>query len=63
MSFPFLLGNGVYLFELFDQFVGTIPLLMTGFFEFIAVGWVFGVKRCVCVCVGGCVCVYTCLHF
>jgi len=45
LSFPFVLGNGLYLFQLFDQFAGTVPLLLIGFFEFIAVGWVCGVKR------------------
>lgn len=45
LSFPFVLGNGLYLFQLFDQFAGTVPLLLIGLFEFIAVGWVCGVKR------------------
>ena len=45
LSIPFMIGNGVYLFELFDQFAGTIPLLFIGFFEFIAVGWVYGVDK------------------
>ena len=48
ISFPFVLGNGLYLFQLFDQFAGTVPLLLIGFFEFIAVGWVYGVKRYSC---------------
>ena len=50
ISTPFILGNGVYLFQLFDQFSATLPLLIIGFFEFVAIGWVFGVERCVCVC-------------
>jgi len=45
VSIPFVLGNGVYLFQLFDQYVSTIPLLLIGLFEFIAVAWVYGVKR------------------
>lgn len=45
VSIPFILGNGIYLFQLFDQFAGSIPLLLIGFFEFIAVGWVCGVNR------------------
>ena len=45
VSIPFVLGNGIYLFQLFDQFAATIPLLLVGFFEFIAVGWVCGVNR------------------
>ncbi|CAI8010278.1 Sodium- and chloride-dependent glycine transporter 2 [Geodia barretti] len=45
LSFPFVLGNGVYLFQLWDQFSATFPLLLIGFFEFIAIGWVIGVKN------------------
>ena len=45
LSFPFVLGNGVYLFQLWDQFSATFPLLLIGFFEFIAIGWVIGVKK------------------
>ena len=45
VSIPFILGNGVYLFQLVDQFSVTFPLLLIGFFEFIAVGWVYGVKK------------------
>ena len=45
VSIPFVLGNGVYLFQLFDQYVSTIPLLLIGLFEFIAIAWVYGVKR------------------
>ena len=51
VSIPFVFGNGLYLFQLFDQFSATLPLLIIGFFEFIAIGWVVGVKRYVCVCV------------
>ena len=45
VSIPFVLGNGVYLFQLFDQYVATIPFLLIGLFEFIAIGWVYGVRR------------------
>jgi len=45
VSIPFILGNGVYLFSMFDQFAGGLPLLIIGFFEFIAVAWVYGTKR------------------
>ena len=45
VSIPFVLGNGVYLFQLWDQFSATFPLLLIGFFEFIAIGWAFGVKK------------------
>ncbi|KAL5467560.1 hypothetical protein EMCRGX_G031812 [Ephydatia muelleri] len=42
---PFTFGNGVYLFDLFDRFAATLPLLLIGLFEFVAVAWVFGVGR------------------
>ena len=45
VSIPFVLGNGVYLFQLFDQYVSTLPFLLIGLFEFIAIGWVYGVRR------------------
>ena len=45
ISLPFVLGNGVYLFQLFDQFAGTLPLLFCGFFEVVCVAWVYGTKR------------------
>ena len=44
-SFPFVLGNGIYLFQLFDQFAGTLPLLFIGFCEVATIAYVFGVKR------------------
>ena len=45
LSLPYVLGNGVYLFELADQFAGTIPLLVIGFLEIITVAWVYGVEK------------------
>ena len=48
ISIPFVLGNGLYLFGLFDQFAGTVPLLLIGFIEFVAIAWVYGVTRYVC---------------
>ena len=53
VSIPFSLGCGLYLFQLFDQFAGTIPLLLIAIFELIAIAWVYGTRRfaCVCVCV------------
>lgn len=47
LSLPYVLGNGVYLFELADQFAGTIPLLVIGFLEIITVAWVYGVEKSV----------------
>lgn len=45
VSIPFTLGNGLYLFQLFDQFAGTLPLLFIGFCEVGAISYVYGVKR------------------
>lgn len=45
ISLPFVLGNGVYLFQLFDQFAGTLPLLFNGFAEVVCVAWIYGSKR------------------
>ena len=45
VSIPFVLTNGIYLFQLFDQFAATIPLLLVGLIEFFAIGWVVGVER------------------
>ena len=47
LSIPYVLGNGVYLFELADQFAGTIPLLVIGFLEIFTVAWVYGVEKSV----------------
>ena len=59
ISIPFSLGCGLYLFQLFDQFAGTIPLLLIAIFELIAIAWVYGTRRYVNVCymcVVWCVC-------
>lgn len=47
ISFPFALGNGLYLFQLFDQFAGTLPLLLIGFCEVATISYVYGVHRSV----------------
>lgn len=44
-SFPFILGNGPYLFQLFDQFVGTLPLLFIGLCEVLCISYVYGVDK------------------
>jgi hypothetical protein len=44
-SIPFVLGNGIYLFQLFDQFASTLPLLFIGLIEIVAISWIFGVER------------------
>ena len=45
VSFPFILGNGEYLFQLVDQFAGTLPLLFVGVAEIITVAWIYGVDK------------------
>ena len=61
VSLVFVFGNGVYLVQLVDQAASTLPLLFIAFFEVIAIAWVYGTRRsvCVCVCVRACVCVYS----
>eukprot|EP00912_Choanoflagellata_sp_UC4_P000265 UC4_evm2s166 len=44
-SILFVCQAGQYYFELFDIYTGTLPLLVIGFFELVAVGWVYGVDR------------------
>ena len=38
-------GAGNYVFTLFDDFAGNVPLLIIAFFECIAVSYVYGVNR------------------
>lgn len=45
VSIPFVFGNGIYLFQLFDQFASTLPLLFVGLMEIITISWIFGVDR------------------
>ena len=47
VSIPFVLGNGFYLFQLFDQFAGTIPLLLIAICEYVGVAWVYGTRKLV----------------
>ncbi|XP_075251241.1 sodium-dependent neutral amino acid transporter B(0)AT3-like isoform X1 [Convolutriloba macropyga] len=41
----FALSSGDYLLQIFDTWVGTVPLLVVAFFEVIAVGYFYGVRR------------------
>ncbi|XP_065914626.1 sodium- and chloride-dependent glycine transporter 2-like isoform X1 [Dysidea avara] len=45
VSIPFVLGNGFYLFQMFDQFSGTIPLLFITICEYIGIVWVYGTHK------------------
>ena len=47
LSLPFVLGNGFYLFQTFDQFSGTIPLLLIAICEYIGIAWVYGTRELV----------------
>ena len=35
-------GNGFYVFQIFDDYCATIPLLVIALFECIGVAWVYG---------------------
>ncbi|XP_019853351.1 PREDICTED: sodium-dependent neutral amino acid transporter B(0)AT2-like [Amphimedon queenslandica] len=45
VSFIFVLGNGLYLFQLFDQYASTLPLLFIGLCEVVTISWIFGANR------------------
>ncbi|XP_052060757.1 sodium-dependent neutral amino acid transporter B(0)AT3-like [Mytilus californianus] len=45
MSFGFATQNGPYIFVLFDEFSGNIPLLVIAFFEVIGISYFYGLKR------------------
>ena len=53
-AFSYLIGllfcqrSGEYWLQMFDNFSGTIPLLIIGFFELVGVSWIYGLKRQVC---------------
>ena len=35
-------GPGFYIFQIFDDFSVTLPLLLIAFFQVVAVSWVYG---------------------
>ena len=41
----FCLGNGYYLFQVFDDYSVPVPLLIIALFQVIALGWVYGTDR------------------
>lgn len=42
----FTLGSGNYWLEIFNSYVGSLPLLIIAFFEIIAVVYIYGINRC-----------------
>ncbi len=47
ISLVFAQGAGNYVFTLFDNFAGSVPLLVIALSECLAVAYVYGLKRCV----------------
>ncbi|XP_061886136.1 sodium-dependent neutral amino acid transporter B(0)AT1-like [Entelurus aequoreus] len=45
ISLLFALNSGIYWVALFDNFAGSVPLLTIGFFEMVAVVYVYGIDR------------------
>ncbi|XP_047460103.1 sodium-dependent neutral amino acid transporter B(0)AT1-like isoform X2 [Mugil cephalus] len=45
ISLLFAQGSGIYWVTLFDNFAGSVPLLTIGFFEMIAVVYIYGIDR------------------
>lgn len=41
----FTLGSGNYWLAIFNNYVGSLPLLVIAFFELIAVVYIYGIKR------------------
>lgn len=47
LSLLFAQHSGIYWVNLFDNFAGSVPLLTIGFFEMIAVVYIYGIDRLV----------------
>ncbi|KAK6324276.1 hypothetical protein J4Q44_G00066150 [Coregonus suidteri] len=45
LALIFCLGSGNYWLEIFNSYVGSVPLLIIAFFEIIAVAYVYGIGR------------------
>ena len=41
-ALPFLTGKGYYIFQTFDDWSGSLPLVVIALFQRIAVAWVYG---------------------
>ena len=41
-ALPFLTGKGYYIFQTFDDWSGSLPLVVIALFQCIAVAWVYG---------------------
>lgn len=41
-AMPFVTGSGYYMFQTFDDWSGSLPLVVIAFFQCIAVAWVYG---------------------
>uniref|UniRef100_A0A8C9SQJ7 Transporter n=1 Tax=Scleropages formosus TaxID=113540 RepID=A0A8C9SQJ7_SCLFO len=44
----FTMGSGNYWLEIFNSYVGSVPLLVIAFFEIIAVAYIYGIRRFSC---------------
>ncbi|XP_034017222.1 sodium-dependent neutral amino acid transporter B(0)AT1-like [Thalassophryne amazonica] len=45
ISLLFTQQSGIYWLTVFDRFAGSVPLLVVGFFEMIAVAYIYGIDR------------------
>uniref|UniRef100_A0A6Q2WVV0 Transporter n=1 Tax=Esox lucius TaxID=8010 RepID=A0A6Q2WVV0_ESOLU len=45
MALLFTMGSGNYWLEIFNSYVGSLPLLIIAFFEIIAVVYIYGIKK------------------
>ena len=45
LSIQFTFGNGLYLFQLVDQFSGSFTIFLLAFFELIGLSWFYGVDK------------------
>lgn len=45
IGIAFVAGNGYYVFQIFDGYSVSLPLLLIAFFQCIAVAWVYGNDR------------------
>lgn len=48
VSLIFTMGSGNYWLEIFNSYVGSVPLLIIAFFEIISVVYIYGINRWRC---------------